>query len=69
MSMTGHSDIKSLMKYVSVDDGRIEVGRNLYSNSEDRESDVQKLFDQQFILKYIKQNIRLGLQMIYTGTK
>ena len=40
MSMTGHSDIKSLMKYVSVDDGRIEVGRNLYSNSEDRESDV-----------------------------
>lgn len=35
MSMTRHSDIKSLMKYVSVDDGRIEVGRNLYSNSDE----------------------------------
>lgn len=58
--MTGHSDIKSLMKYVSVDDGRIEVGRNLYSNSEGRESDVMKLFNQlsesnkEFIVDTIK---------------
>jgi len=61
--MTGHSDIKSLMKYVSVDDGRIEVGRNLYSNSEDRESDVLKLFnqlsesDKEFIVDTIKRLI------------
>lgn len=60
MSMTGHSDIKSLMKYVSVDDGRIEVGRNLYSNSEGRDSDVLKLFNQlsesnkEFIVDTIK---------------
>jgi hypothetical protein len=46
MSMTGHSDIKSLMKYVSVDDGRIEVGRNLYSNSQGSENDVLTLFNQ-----------------------
>ena len=60
MSMTGHSDIKSLMKYVSVDDGRIEIGRNLNSNSEGRESDVMKLFNQlsesnkEFIVDTIK---------------
>tara|TARA_A100001015_G_C15021382_1_gene728151 strand:- start:1769 stop:1954 length:186 start_codon:yes stop_codon:yes gene_type:complete len=61
--MTGHSDIKSLMKYVSVDDGRIEVGRNLYSNSEGGESDVMKLFNQlsesnkEFIVDTIKRLI------------
>ena len=61
--MTGHSDIKSLMKYVSVDDGRIEVGRNLYSNSVGRDSDVLKLFNhlsksnKEFIFDTIKRLI------------
>jgi len=61
--MTGHSDIKSLMKYVSVDDGRIEVGRNLYSDSEGKENDVLKLFNQlseskkEFIVDTIKRLI------------
>ena len=51
------------MKYVSVDDGRIEVGRNLYSNSDGRDINVLKLFNQlsesnkEFIVDTIKRLI------------
>lgn len=44
MTMTGHSDVKSLMKYISVDEGRIEFGRNLYSEKEGTETELVKLF-------------------------
>lgn len=60
MTMTGHSDVKSLMKYISVDDGRIEMGRNLYSDTDSPTDEVSKLFnqldesDKEFVLQTIK---------------
>ncbi len=45
MTMTGHSDVKSLMKYISVDDDRVELGRNIYSESNSEFEDVKSLFN------------------------
>lgn len=44
MSMTGHSDVKSLMKYISVDESRVEMGRNLYSGNDNRVVEFEKIF-------------------------
>jgi len=45
MTMTGHSDVKSLMKYVSVGLERIELGRDLYSDTGSTKSQFEVLFE------------------------
>jgi hypothetical protein len=60
MTMTGHSDVKSLMKYVSVGSERIELGRNLYSDTPNTHSQIEVMFnrlteeDRGRVLDYIK---------------
>lgn len=45
MTMTGHSDVKSLMKYVSVNNERVELGRNIYSDGGNSKSQFEILFN------------------------
>lgn len=60
MTMTGHSDVKSLMKYVSVGSERVELGRNLYSDTPNTHSQIEVMFnrlteeDRGKVLDYIK---------------
>lgn len=45
MTMTGHSDVKSLMKYVSVSNERVELGRNIYSEGTNTKSQFETLYN------------------------
>jgi len=60
MVMTGHSDVKSLMKYVSVVDERIELGRNIYSQDSSSLGQFEAIFnkltdkDKERILEYAR---------------
>lgn len=60
MTMSGHSDVKSLMKYISVDDSRVEMGRNIYSDTTKTEEEFISLFqrlgedNKERVLDYIK---------------
>jgi integrase len=64
MTMTGHSDVKSLMKYVSVNNERVELGRNIYSETGNSQSQLELLFgkltekDKERVLDYMKLLIR-----------
>ena len=64
MTMTGHSDVKSLMKYVSVGSERIELGRDIYSDSGSTKSQFESLFDrlskeeQEKVIDYMKLYLR-----------
>ena len=60
MTMTGHSDVKSLMKYVSVNSERIELGRDIYSDTSSTKSQFEILFnkltkvEQEKVLDYMR---------------
>jgi integrase len=64
MTMTGHSDVKSLMKYISVDEDRVELGRNIYSESDVNFEDIKSLFNlltdenKQKVIEYVKLHLR-----------
>ena len=44
MSLSGHSDIKSLMKYISVGEQSVEKGRNLFIEQESSEAELVRLY-------------------------
>lgn len=46
MTMTGHSDIKSLMKYVSVGEQSLESVRNMYVEKKNDDSELIRLYHQ-----------------------
>lgn len=60
MSFSGHSDIKSLMKYISFDDKSVERGRNLFIEQDSSEGELVRLFQsleptkQELVLHMIK---------------
>ena len=46
MTFTGHTDVKSLMKYISFSEGSIEKGRNIFSGSENNQQELVRLYSQ-----------------------
>lgn len=60
MSFSGHSDIKSLMKYISVGEKSVERGRNLFIEQESSEGELVRLYQsleptkQKLVLEMIK---------------
>lgn len=64
MTMTGHSDVKSLMKYVSVSSERIELGRDIYSDTGSNKSQFEILFnklskdEQEKVMEYMRLFLR-----------